>query len=375
MLTVLRATRVSGSLVVTGGTRLAPGRTVSTAQWQRVASAHGQPAPPNIRTLERHAKVLGVSVDASDSELRAAFTAAARRHHPDTGEDSDGETFVAVTDAYRALQAANHDAHAAEQVGTVRAEPDHDSPVHTPLVHRRYINLDGVGPGTSAERARRAKMVRIDGVTESLRQSRIDARAETNSSTGSPTLRSGATAMESIPEKDSRSARRSRSRPTMDIERKALEAIDEAYRQGQFDNLPGAGKPLKELDESPLLDRTAARFNQIVKDQGFAPQWVLRGKELRGMLAAERTRLDQAWRKVAPLYEADLAANSPSAEERLARTEWAKAKTNWLDASQKINKEIIFYNLLCPTTAQHMYCVNADAEIEALVSQKSTESA
>ncbi len=47
-------------------------------------------------------EVLGVSPEATDDEIRAAYKRAAMKHHPDRG--GSPEAFQAVQDAYAALQ-------------------------------------------------------------------------------------------------------------------------------------------------------------------------------------------------------------------------------------------------------------------------------
>lgn len=47
-------------------------------------------------------EVLGVSSEATDDEIRAAYKRAAMKHHPDRG--GSPEAFQAVQDAYAALQ-------------------------------------------------------------------------------------------------------------------------------------------------------------------------------------------------------------------------------------------------------------------------------
>jgi hypothetical protein len=55
--------------------------------------------------------------------------------------------------------------------------------------------------------------------------------------------------------------------------------IVEAQERGDFDNLPGQGKPLH-IEESPFADGRELGFG-ILKNAGFAPYWVELEKEIR----------------------------------------------------------------------------------------------
>ena len=49
--------------------------------------------------------------------------------------------------------------------------------------------------------------------------------------------------------------------------------IAEAAAQGEFDALPGAGKPL-DLEEDPLVPEDQRMANRILRNAGFAPREV-----------------------------------------------------------------------------------------------------
>jgi len=46
--------------------------------------------------------------------------------------------------------------------------------------------------------------------------------------------------------------------------------IADAAAQGEFDNLPGAGRPL-DLDEDPLVPEEQRMANRILRNAGFKP--------------------------------------------------------------------------------------------------------
>lgn len=60
------------------------------------------------------------------------------------------------------------------------------------------------------------------------------------------------------------------------------EVIDQARRRGDFDNLPGRGRPLALDPDDPYAGPDAQAY-KILKDAGFKPEWV----ELRGKITAE----------------------------------------------------------------------------------------
>jgi hypothetical protein len=57
------------------------------------------------------------------------------------------------------------------------------------------------------------------------------------------------------------------------------ERIKEALRRGEFDNLPGAGRPL-ELDDDCLVPPEVRIAYRILKNAGFVPPEVLERREI-----------------------------------------------------------------------------------------------
>lgn len=51
--------------------------------------------------------------------------------------------------------------------------------------------------------------------------------------------------------------------------------ISEAERRGEFDNLPGAGKPLPKVD-----DPENALLNRVIRENGAVPEFVTLSREL-----------------------------------------------------------------------------------------------
>lgn len=94
------------------------------------------------------------------------------------------------------------------------------------------------------------------------------------------------------------------------------EIVRKAERDGQFDNLPGKGKPLK-LDNN-YFSSTYKQFNKTLKDNHVLPKWVELNKEIDGL------------------------------KEKLASAEGGEIRK----LIKEINKKIKAYNYACPPSLQ-----------------------
>ena len=65
------------------------------------------------------------------------------------------------------------------------------------------------------------------------------------------------------------------------IERVVEELIMASMGSGDFSNLKGSGKPLKQDFSNPYIDETEKRINDILKNNGFAPPWIMKEAEIR----------------------------------------------------------------------------------------------
>ncbi|CAA0829706.1 Tetratricopeptide repeat (TPR)-like superfamily protein [Striga hermonthica] len=67
-----------------------------------------------------------------------------------------------------------------------------------------------------------------------------------------------------------------------------------AMEEGQFENLPGKGKPLN-LNINPHVDPADDTLYRILNKNGFAPEWVELNKEIRYRISEWRISLKKAW--------------------------------------------------------------------------------
>jgi DnaJ family protein C protein 28 len=109
--------------------------------------------------------------------------------------------------------------------------------------------------------------------------------------------------------------------------------IQEAMENGEFDNLPGKGKPLV-FDDNPYLEPGQELAFGLLKRNGFAPEWIERDKAIRKELEAAQKLLRNAWQQ---------RRGDPSREAK-----WQAAVAQFEAALTKLNRKIDDLNLIVP---------------------------
>ena len=65
------------------------------------------------------------------------------------------------------------------------------------------------------------------------------------------------------------------------MDRLVEDLIAESMARGDFDNLPGAGKPIQYSDHNPYIDTMTHNLNKILINNGYVPEWVTLEKDIR----------------------------------------------------------------------------------------------
>jgi DnaJ family protein C protein 28 len=142
--------------------------------------------------------------------------------------------------------------------------------------------------------------------------------------------------------------------------------IREAQERGEFDNLPGKGKPL-DLASNPYAQDQELSF-KILKDAGYAPEWIELDKEIRTRLEKARTTLARRWEwHQARLGELEGQPGRRAETEReRARAGWQKAVSGFEQEIAAINQEIAGLNLKVPSPRFQRTKVDAARELQRL---------
>jgi DnaJ homolog subfamily C member 28 len=138
------------------------------------------------------------------------------------------------------------------------------------------------------------------------------------------------------------------------------EQIREAQERGEFDNLPGFGKPLN-LDKNPHAGDNALAYSML-KQNGYAPPEIELAKEI-------RSESEKAEAKLAKLRQKGNSLRTRrvppfGSEKRAFNVAVEKAAAGYDQLLRELNRKILTFNLMTPPS-MHMPMF----EVEKLVQQ------
>jgi DnaJ homolog subfamily C member 28 len=132
------------------------------------------------------------------------------------------------------------------------------------------------------------------------------------------------------------------------------EQIRRAMEEGQFEDLPGKGRPLK-LEEDPLEDPEWRMAHHMLRSSGYSLPWIEVRREIESGLESARQDLARAWER---RQTSQLTPNSLS--------RWEAAQASFCEAVAELNKRILSYNLEAPSMQLHLRAMDAEAEIKKI---------
>jgi DnaJ family protein C protein 28 len=139
------------------------------------------------------------------------------------------------------------------------------------------------------------------------------------------------------------------------------EQIRRAIEEGQFDDLPGKGKPL-DLSQNPYEDPSWRMAFNMLRSSGYTLPWIETRKEIEADFEEVYNSLARswAWRGLA------LEQNQPYT---LVEDEWQRALIFFREKIKSLNKRIFVYNLKVPSDQFKRQIINPDVEIARITSQ------
>jgi DnaJ family protein C protein 28 len=140
--------------------------------------------------------------------------------------------------------------------------------------------------------------------------------------------------------------------------------IRDAQERGAFDNLPGRGQPI-DLTPNPYARDEELAF-KILKDAGYAPEWIELDKTIRSKIERARATLTRRWawyneRLVELMARPDRRAEI---ERERVETGWRRAVADFEMELDAINREIVELNLKVPSPRFQRCKVEVKREVE-----------
>lgn len=139
---------------------------------------------------------------------------------------------------------------------------------------------------------------------------------------------------------------------------KGEEQIRRAIENGEFDDLPGKGKPLH-LEENPFEDPDWHLANKVLRDGGFTLPWIEKRKDIEERLAAALAVLGQAWLR----RNNDLQTAQGT---DWIEMQWRQAEEVFRSECAELNKLIFSYNLEVPTQQVQRLPIQVEREIQKI---------
>ncbi len=137
--------------------------------------------------------------------------------------------------------------------------------------------------------------------------------------------------------------------------------IRQAMDEGEFRQLPGESQPL-DLQDDPYTPADMQLAYKIMRDNNYAPDWVVQGKELAKKRERILGRLGRAYQQ----YRQSSGDETHRALQ--AAADWSTAQQQLSVAFGAFNREVLDYNLKVPVNTLHLAVLNWSRELERLKS-------
>ena len=154
----------------------------------------------------------------------------------------------------------------------------------------------------------------------------------------------------------------------MNFDRLIEEQLRKAREEGKFDNLRGHGQPLN-LDENPFEDPTWQLANEMLKRNGFRPEWLEADVAIREQLetARQALRRSHGWRQRELTTLAGQSDAHALRQRHWVEREWALAQDRFRERLPDLNKAIFSFNLKAPSTRFQRTKLDVEAELTRIV--------
>ncbi|KAL7632480.1 UNVERIFIED_CONTAM: hypothetical protein RMT77_017193 [Armadillidium vulgare] len=286
------------------------------------------------KDFSEYFQILKISEDSDQHTARESFLKLAKIYHPDSNHpQANSETFHKIENAYKnILEKFSQERRSVndcegeyglyyEQKKKEAQEEEYDIK-HTAPQHRQYLSFEGIGIGTPSQRQKQFTTYKAMRAAENIVNYKVQKLSEESESS-------------SLVAKDIKKMKNIQTR--YGIDRLVEDKIQESMARGDFDNLPNAGKPLKFQNYNPFVDNITHKLNEVLIDNGYAPEWVMLEREIRQDKMRIKKKIENCRCKLGPC---PLTIKEKGI--------WTKFLSNLKSEVEDLNKKIDKYNLVVP---------------------------
>lgn len=134
--------------------------------------------------------------------------------------------------------------------------------------------------------------------------------------------------------------------------------LEEAMERGDFDNLPGQGKPL-DLTRDPNEPAEMRMANKLLKDNDLTPPWIADRNQILAEVEMLRTEIEQTWAWYAKEYR----TAALNVQREALNQRWQRALEAWEGRIVDLNRRILEVNLTLPIWRLEVLRLNLDREL------------
>ncbi|XP_059061477.1 dnaJ homolog subfamily C member 28 [Achroia grisella] len=283
------------------------------------------------KKLEECYYILNIPLNSKQDVIRQAFLDLAKKYHPDSGSpDADMDKFVAVENAFRTL--TKHNNGNMEEADKIVYDIRHTAPQH-----RQYLSFEGIGYGTPFQRQKQWAQTKAQRAASNVMEHRM----------------SKAVASENTLMKKGQYGQKHDIKTKYGFDRLVEDLIQESMSKGEFENLSGKGKPLKDQNTNPYVDFTTHKLNEMLINNGFTPEWITMAKEIDEDIEALKMEVKR-----------DRMSLGPHPLNVTEEAKWKELCDSNRDLAKSINNKINTYNLIVPLINKQKFHVEIDSIFE-----------
>ena len=291
-------------------------------------------------------QLLNLQEGCSKIEAKEAFFQLAKQYHPDgSAKTSNHQTFSQIKEAYQAVCEHLKKQDEANFVHDIENEEDENDLKHTAPQHRQYLGYEGIGTGTPVQRQKQYQSFRAMRAANLAMDHKVEKMAYQDVSDS----------VNALIVKDKKAAQKIKTTNTLD--RMVEDMVQKSMANGDFDNLPGSGKPLpSRTNYCPFIDISQHNLNQVLVNNGYVPEWIRLDREIKSNLQDLKDAL---------LNERLKLGREPF--NKFNENKWKDLLKSFEVDIRNLNKQIDHLNLIVPIIRLQMVHFKAQKEISKVL--------